>query len=241
MLYIDINSKDAAYHFSVEEFCMRELKSEKPVLMIWQADNTVMLGNNQVVVAEVKLDYAQERGIKIVRRSSGGGAIYTDMGTVLYTLIQPINDDVIVHREEVAAAVIGVLGVMGVAAERIGKNDILIDGKKISGLAQYTTGNFVCTHGSLLYDTDLEVLSSVLVPNDDKLHPKGIKSIRSRVTNIKPYMSNDLTIGEFINCLKEGLLSGKEFLEYYISKEEEIQIERFYNKKYANDEWIYWM
>jgi len=241
LLYFDINSKDAAYHFSVEEFCMRELKSEKPVLMIWQADNTVMLGNNQAVAAEVKLDYAREHGIKIVRRSSGGGAIYTDMGTVLYTLIQPIVDDVIVHREEVAAAVIGVLGAMGVTAERIGKNDILVGGKKISGLAQYTAGNFVCTHGSLLYETDLEVLSSVLVPNDDKLHPKGIKSIRSRVTNIKPYMADDLTVSEFINCLKEGLLSGKEFLEYYINKDEQTQIVRFYNEKYANDEWTYRM
>ena len=126
---------------------------------------------------------------------------------------------------------------MGVPATREGRNDILADGRKISGFAQYVLNGFICTHGSLLFDADLETLTKVLIPNENKLHPKGIASIRSRVTNIKPYLKNEMNTGGFIEALKTHLLSGVEPDVYLLSAEELKDIDDICKKKYANREW----
>ena len=236
MLIIENNCHDTAYNFSVEEFFTRYLRKEIPVLMIWQTDKTVMLGNNQVVNDEVDINLANNAGIKIIRRSSGGGAIYTDMGTVLYTVIQPLLSEAKTHKEEVAASIIAALNKMGIPAVREGRNDILLNNRKISGFAQYTSGKHICTHGSLLFDTDLELLSDVLIVNEEKLFPKGITSIRSRVTNIKPFLGG-CSVNEFINLLKNTLLSGRDVSAYVLSDDEQDEINKIKNEKYANDEW----
>ena len=237
MILVETDSKDSAYNFSVEELFTRYIRKDEPVLMLWQTEKTVMLGNNQVVEAEVDLEFALTSEIQIVRRSSGGGAIYTDSGTVLYTVIEPLISDTGTHRERVASSVIKALGKIGVTAVREGRNDILIDGKKISGFAQYTSANHVCTHGSLLYDTDLDTLTSVLIPNASKLQPKGIASIRSRVTNIKPYMKEKYTVDEFIRLLKNELLNNQSYKVHELNTMENEIITRIYNEKYTNPEW----
>jgi len=205
--------------------------------MLWQTEKTVMLGNNQVVDSEVDIDFALDNGIAIVRRSSGGGSIFTDNGTILYTVIEPLVKEALDHREEVAAAVIESLQKMDVPAKREGRNDILIDGRKISGLAQYTGGTHVCTHGSLLYDADLKILSRVLIPNENKLRPKGITSIRSRVTNIKPYLDQECTVLEFISRLKNDLLHGNDVTVYELSVEDRARVNQIYHEKYTNQKW----
>jgi lipoate-protein ligase A len=237
LIFIKTDSKEAAFHFSVEELFTRYIRTDKLVLMLWQTNKTVMLGNNQVVEAEVDLEFALTSAIQIVRRSSGGGAIYTDPGTVLYTVIEPLTSDTGAHREKVAASVISALGKMGVSAVREGRNDILIDGRKISGFAQYTAANHVCTHGSLLYDTDLDTLTDVLIANPAKLQPKGIASIRSRVTNIKPYINEKYAVDEFIGVLKSELLNNQSYIVHEFNSMENDIITRIYNEKYANPEW----
>jgi len=241
VIFVYIDSRDAAIHFSVEEFFTRNIRSDKPVLMLWQTDKTVMLGNNQVVDAEVDKRYAAAAEIQIVRRSSGGGAIFTDLETILYTMIQPLAKDAIVHREEVAETVINALKKMGVPAVREGRNDILVEGRKISGLAQYTLGSHICTHGSLLYNTDLETLTSVLIADYNKLHPKGITSIRSRVTNIKPYIDKECTVNEFLERFKKIILSDTDFRTYELTAREIEQVNNIYIGKYANDAWNFKM
>jgi len=237
MVFIESNSKEAAHHFSIEELFTRIIKLPEPVLMLWQTDKTVMLGNNQIVDAEIDLDFATKSDINIVRRSSGGGAIYTDNGTILYTVIQPLTADAKHYREDTAEKVISVLTKIGVSAYREGRNDILLDGKKISGFAQYISGKHICTHGSLLYDTDIDNLTSVLIPNTEKLQPKGIASIRSRVTNIKPYANEKYTTVEFFDFLKKGLLAETQYRTYELSKDELIKAEKIKSEKYGNSEW----
>ena len=237
MILVETNSKDAAFHFSVEELFTRYIRKNESVLMLWQTDKTVMLGNNQVAEAEVDLEFALTSAIQVVRRSSGGGAIYTDSGTVLYSVIEPLTSDTATHREKVASSVINALGKMGVIAVREGRNDILIDGRKISGFAQYTSANHVCTHGSLLYDTDLDTLTDVLIANVAKLKPKGIASIRSRVTNIKPCIKEEYTVKEFIEALKNDLLKNQSYKVHEFNSMENDIINRIYNEKYANPEW----
>ncbi|MCL2588614.1 MAG: lipoate--protein ligase family protein, partial [Oscillospiraceae bacterium] len=156
MRYIKPPGKDAAFHFSVETYLMEQFPSDEPIFMIWQADNTAMLGSYQVAQAEVDLSYAKELNIQIVRRQSGGGTIFTDMGTLLYTLILPQLAEQSpreIVREAFAAPMIRALNKLGIPAELIGRNDILVDGKKVCGIAQHVRRGKVCTHGSLLYDT----------------------------------------------------------------------------------------
>jgi len=214
MVFVENDSKDAAFYFATEELFTRKIKKNVPVLILWQTNNTVMLGNNQSIENEVDTVFAQKNNIKIIRRPSGGGAIYTDPGTILYSYIEPLTKEANTHREQTAAMIIDALYNMGITAVQEGRNDILLDGKKISGLAQHTSPTHICTHGSLLYDTDLEMLTKVLIPNESKLKPKGITSIRSRVTNIKPYMKMNFTIDEFKLELKNELLSDKECIYF---------------------------
>jgi len=240
VVFVDNDSiNDAAFHFSVEEFFTRYSRRKEPVLMLWQTEKTVMLGNNQVVRAEVDVDYANKSEIQIVRRSSGGGAIFTDLGTVLYTVIEPLENEAKIHREKVASTIITAIKKMGVPAKREGRNDILVEGRKISGFAQYTSGNHICTHGSLLFDADLETLSKVLIANEEKLIPKGIASIRSRVTNIKPYIKETPTTSEFISMLKKELLTGKIFSLFEPGEDDLKSIDRIKSEKYANRDWNY--
>ena len=237
MILVESNSKEAAFYFAVEEMFTRYLRKNEQVLMLWRTDKTVMIGSNQVVEAEVNAEFASNSEIQIVRRSSGGGAIYTDPGTVLYTDIRPLTAETGVIREEVATSVISALNKMGVPSKREGKNDITVDGKKISGFAQYTSGKHVCTHCSLLYDTDLETLTNVLIANEKKLRPKGIASIRSRVTNIRPFVKEDFPVEDFITKIKNYLLNGVEYTSYNFTPEELEKINTIRKEKYTNPNW----
>ena len=239
MFFVETKSVNAAFHFSTEEFLMQRF-GLGPVIMLWQADKCVMLGANQVALAEVNMSFAQQEKINIVRRSSGGGAIFTDMGTLLYTMIQPYQKESAVMqiaKETIVGSVIGVLNKMGVPAVLEGRNDILANGKKFSGIAQYVRHDMLCTHGSLLYDTDLEMLTNVLNVDDEKIHSKAIRSVRSRVTNIKDYMG--LSTGNFIELLKTELISLNKAQPYVLTSSELNEIEKICKEKYENTDWTF--
>jgi len=237
MYFISPPGKDAALSFAYEELFTRYLRLDEPVFMIWRTGKTVMLGNNQIPDAEADTEYAKENDIKIIRRSSGGGAIYTDKGTVQYTLTEPLVNETRTHREKLAAKIIHFLETLEVIAEQKGRNDILTGDKKISGLAQYTSGKHICTHGSLLYDADIDVLSRVLIAKDEKLLPKGITSVRSRVTNIKPLIIEDLSVKKFIDRLKNHFNTGSKYLSYELSTDDYARIDRIYKEKYSGTAW----
>jgi len=238
MYFFSPESKDPAIHFSYEELFTRYIRFNEPVLMLWQTDRTIMLGNNQAVETEADIGYADKEGIKIVRRSSGGGAIYTDPGTIQYSLIEPFIRETKQHRENLASLVINSLGTIGINAEQKGRNDILLFGKKISGLAQYTAGKYICTHGSLLYDADIDILTRVLIADEKKLHPKGISSIKSRVINIKPFLKN-ISADDLILHLKKEINPCNEYLNYDFTSNDLSKIEIISIEKYANPKWNY--
>ena len=236
MIYIENSSTDAAFHFSTEDFLMRHFGSE-PVLMVWQADRCVMLGANQVAHTEVDMEFAGRENIKIVRRGSGGGAIFTDMGTLLYSFIQPYRE-LENARQAVGETVAAALKGMGVPAALEGRNDILAGGKKISGIAQQVRHGRVCTHGSLLYDTDLDMLAGALRADGDKIQSKAIRSVRSRVGNISEYMGG-LSVGDFREGLLERLFCGFLEHEYRLTERDLGEIEGIYNEKYNNPAWTF--
>ena len=240
MLYIEPKSNDAAFHFSVEEYVVRHYPFGEPVMMIWQADNCAMLGNNQVAEAEIDIACAKEAGIQITRRSSGGGTIFTDMGTLLYTMILPYTEEeypLQIAKEKLAAPVVEALNNLGIPAKIEGRNDILVEGKKVSGLAQYARHGRICTHGSLLYDADLETLAQVLRVDNEKISSKALQSVRSRVTNMKEHMNTPCSTQEFWDLLKEQLFSTWQIREYALTEEDLAQVSQIFEEKYGNPAW----
>ena len=239
MFYVETDSKDAAFHFSAEEYFMGRFS--EPVMMLWRTNPCVMLGRYQAASAEINMDYAEKAGVQIVRRSSGGGTIFTDLNTILYTMILPYTEEQCtrqIAKEAVAGPVIDALNQMGVPAKLEGRNDILADGKKISGMAQYVQNNRLCTHGSLLYDTDLEMLTRVLNVDKDKIRSKAISSVRSRVTNIKEYTDHCSTM-EFYELLKKKLHESQVIQKYTLSANDLGEIENIYHQKYGNPAWVF--
>jgi len=240
LLYIETDSRDAAFHFSIEEYFLQ--RSDESVIMLWQTERCVMLGNYQTAEAEINVEYAQKEGMQIVRRSSGGGTIFTDAGTLLYTMILPCpkgSNQQRIAKDMLAETLVAALNGMGVPAKSEGRNDVTVDGKKVSGMAQYVRNDRVCSHCSLLYDTDLETLSHVLKVDEEKIRSKAIRSVRSRVTNIKDYMQNPLTVQDFRNDLRQKLLEGKNAPDYVLSSHERAKINSIYNDRYANPSWTF--
>ncbi|MCL2381648.1 MAG: lipoate--protein ligase [Treponema sp.] len=242
MVYIETESHDGAFHFSVEEYMARDYPCGEPVMMIWQADRCVMLGLNQIAEAEIDTSYAKKEGITIVRRSSGGGTIFTDLGTLLFTLILPETQErypLEIAKEKITIMVTSALNAMGVPVNIEGRNDILVDGKKVSGIAQYARHGRLCTHGSLLYDTDLETLARVLRADKEKISSKALKSVRSRVTNIKEYVSCRYSTREFWGLLKQNLFRDQNIREYKLTEHDLARVDGIYRQKYGNPSWTF--
>lgn len=242
MFYIENSSTDAAFHFSCEEYFMFNNQINEPVIMLWQADKCVMLGNYQIVQSEIDMSYAENNGIKPVRRSSGGGTIFTDMGTLLCTLILPYEDGQDprqIANETLAAMIVDTLAQIGIPAKREGRNDILVDGKKFSGMAQYVRNGRLCSHCSLLYDTDLNMLTRVLRVDSAKIQSKAIQSVRSRVTNLKEHMKEAYSTRDFAGLLKQKLFELQPVKMYTLTDHDVAEISRIYDGKYGNPSWTF--
>ncbi|AMJ40555.1 lipoate--protein ligase [Anaerotignum propionicum] len=242
MIFIQPKDTDAAYHFAAEEFCMSSMGQTQDIFMLWQTDRCAMLGSNQIAQDEIDFDLAKQHNVQIVRRSSGGGTIYTDKGTLLCTRITPFSsgdDAKEIGRTQLAEPIIMALQKMGIHAEIKGRNDMLLEGKKISGLAQRLGKNCLCSHCSLLFDTDLSVLESILTVDESKLKNKGIASVRSRVTNILNHLSEKYDTQTFKALFKEALSEILPFELYSFSQEELASIEKIREEKFANPLWTY--
>jgi lipoate-protein ligase A len=244
MLYVEPRSTDAAFHFSAEEYFMTRAHTDEAIFMTWRTGKCAMLGCNQVAYAEIDVRLADEAGIQVVRRSSGGGTIFTDPGVLLYTVILPLpyhgtSDVKRLEFEYVSNPVVSALRDMGAAARAEGRNDILLNGAKISGLAQYVKGNRLCTHGSLLFSANLDELAAVLKPDDGKIRSKALRSVRARVANISPLLPGVGDIEDFRRLLKKNMLEGQDAAEYILTANDIAGIEEIKRRKYANPDWTF--
>ncbi|GHV27268.1 lipoate--protein ligase [Clostridia bacterium] len=207
--------------------------------MLWRTEPTVMLGVNQAAHAEVNMDRSHELGVSLVRRPSGGGAIFTDIGTLQYTVItRYVNPDSLRgEKNTLVQPILSSLNKLGVRAELAGRNDILLDGVKISGVAQACAHGRLISHGSLLYSTDLDMLAQVLRPASDKFQSKAVKSVRSRVTRLCEILN--MPFEEFQEYLKINLLTEQGLTEYRFTQDDLVQIELIRAAKFGNDEWTF--
>ena len=205
MLYVDTHSEDACFNFGVEYYFASEKRLPDSVFMLWRTSPTLMIGKYQSTAAEIDRAYAEEHGIEVVRRMSGGGTIFTDLGGWQFTFIDRTGREQIDFSEYIRP-ILHALSALGIEAEWSGRNDLLIGGRKFSGNAQYRLGDTTVHHGSLLFDTDVETMVRSTTVDPTKLITKSIASVRQRVTNISEHLKTPLTPLEFRDRLAAQIL-----------------------------------
>lgn len=232
MYFIFNPCTDPARNLAFEEYFLTRKQGDYTLL--WRNRPTVVIGAHQCAAAEVRLDLLDKEGVALVRRISGGGAVYHDLGNVNFSFITDYGgglDDFAL----LCKPVLDCLRQLGVKAEAGGRNDLLADGKKFSGTAKAVKNGRLLLHGTLLFDTDLTALERLLTPRIEKLESKGIKSVRSRVTNLRPLLP-ELDAESFSARLKEFFIaSGAEPTEP--EKEDTEQITALAEQKYRGRDW----
>ena len=246
MLFVDNQENtDPRTNIALETYLVENRLTDQPLLLFYINEPSIIIGRNQNTVEEVNQHYVEEHGIHVVRRMSGGGAVYHDLGNFSYCFIQeehgPARDFSVFTRPVIEA-----LHQMGVAGARLeGRNDLLIDGKKFSGNAMYIRNGRMTAHGTILYDADLDAVTAALKPRADKIESKGIKSVRSRVTNIRPYVADayqHLNTREFRDHLLLrifGVNSRADVPEYTLSADDWAQVAAIRAERFANWDWNY--
>lgn len=208
MKYIRLKTTDPHLNLAVEEYLFRS--SEDDIFMLWQNEPTVVVGKNQNAYAEVNTEYAKEHGINIVRRITGGGAVYHDLGNLNYTFITSDSKAKALDYEYFTRPIIDALATLGVVATLSGRNDLEVDGKKFSGNAQFCSEGRILHHGTLLFNTDVNEMSAVLRVDKEKLEYKAVKSHKSRVANLCNIIENDIDLDGFIALIENFVIKSME-------------------------------
>ncbi|MGY3766146.1 lipoate--protein ligase [Vagococcus vulneris] len=183
---------DPRINLAIETYLVQQMPLDEPILLFYINEPSIIIGRNQNTIEEINTEYVEENGIHVVRRLSGGGAVYHDEGNLNFSFIMPDDGESFRNFGKVTQPIIDALHDMGVeGAELKGRNDLVIDDKKFSGNAMYATNGRMFAHGTLMFDSDINEVVNALKVRKDKIESKGIKSIRSRVTNIKPYLSDE--------------------------------------------------
>lgn len=219
------------FYFALEDYILNEVLQEGETYFFTWIIKGVVIGKNQIIENEVNLDYLKEHNIKLFRRPTGGGTVYADEENTMFSLITKRNEAFSFKRH--LSHIVSAMDKLGVKLEFSGRNDLLFDGKKMSGNAFLQNKNGMLLHGTFLYNCDLETMVRAITPTDEKLVSKGITSVRSRVVNLKPYL-NGLTQDEVISHLETTLTNE----EYVLSKEETAMLLKR-AEKYAAKEFIY--
>ena len=237
MIYIETGSTDVYYNFGLEYYFTVEKRLPDTVFLFWRTTPTLMVGKYQNVLEEINKPYADEHGIHIVRRMSGGGTIYTDLGGWQFSFIQHKEAEAISFHQYIAP-VIDALAEMGVHAEFNGRNDLTIDGKKFSGNAQYRLDDCIVHHGSLLFDTDIQQMVASTSVDSYKILSKSIKSVRDRVTNISEHLPAPMEAETFKRFMVRHIMGGSE-AEYKVTHEDDARIRQIAAEKFNNWQCIY--
>lgn len=232
---------DPQINLAIEEYILRTMDVEEDEFLLFYINEpSIIIGKNQNTVEEIDTAYVEKNGIHVVRRLSGGGAVYHDLGNLNYSFITKDDGESFRNFKKFTEPVIQALANLGVTAELIGRNDILIEGRKISGNAQFATQGRMFSHGTLLFDTEIDAVVSALKVRKDKIESKGIKSIRSRVANITEFLQDELTIEQFRQEILNAVFNGADNIRYKEFTDEDWEnIHKLSEERYANWDWNY--
>ena len=236
-IYLETGSTDPRYNLAFEEYILTH-RREGDYLILWQNANSVIVGRNQISAQEVNTEFAQRHNIPVVRRITGGGAVYHDLGNLNYSFICDAENMEKRTASRFTQPVVDALQGLGLDAEASGRNDILVSGCKVSGTASHIHKGRVLHHGTLLFDSDTETITQVLTPDPLKLQAKGIRSVKSRVGNIHSFLSKDITLVRFWEYLK-NTLSGSGYVQGFVTEEEKQAILQLKAEKYDTWQWNY--
>lgn len=237
--YLNLYTTDPAWNLAAEQYVFDALPRDRTYFMLWQNDNAIIIGKHQNTAAEINQQFVRENGVRVVRRLSGGGAVYHDMGNLNFTFIADAGDMDAINFQLFCQPVVAALAALGVTAEVNGRNDMTIDGQKFSGNSQYLREGRVMHHGTIMFDSDLNRVAQALHVDQEKIAAKGVASVRSRVTTVRQHMPHPVELEEFRRVLLENILAQQPGEEYVFTEEDKAQIARLREQRYATWEWNY--
>jgi len=212
MYYVEVPdnvTRPLPFYLAMEEYVARN-RHEDEMWFMWVVNPTVIIGRNQLLEKEVNLDYCKEHGISVYRRKSGGGCVYADRSNVMFSYICS-SDDVVPTFKSYTERIVRMLAAIGVQAEAGGRNDVLIDGRKVSGNAFYHIPGRSIAHGTMLYDTDMDNMAGAISPQRSKLQSNGVESVRQRITTLRERIS--CTLPEFMDSARRFMSDGTIMLD----------------------------
>lgn len=246
MLFVQNENNDPRINLAIETYLMKELPVDEPILLFYINEPSIIIGRNQNTIEEINKEYVEEKGIHVVRRLSGGGAVYHDFGNLNFSFIMPDDGESFRDFAKVTQPIIDALHDMGVTgAELKGRNDLVIGDKKFSGNAMYATNGRMFAHGTIMFDSDVNEVVNALKVRKDKIESKGIKSIRSRVTNIKPFLADeyqDMSTTDFRQAILFrifGVDNMDDVKIYDLTEEDWKRINEISDQYYRNWDWNY--
>ncbi|MDF2686404.1 MAG: lplJ [Clostridia bacterium] len=237
MQIIYLSTTDPEFNLAAEEYFLNTSKTD--ICILWQNEDSIIVGRNQNTLSEINIEKVKELNIKVVRRMSGGGAVFHDLGNLNYTFISQNNPQDYLNFAKFTKPIIEVLNKMGVSAQLSGRNDLLIDDKKFSGNAQYISKDKLLHHGTLLFSSNIDKLTDLLKCNPEKIRSKGISSIKNRVTNISSHLSESMSVLELKDRIIDHVLSSNSAVLRAVLPEDLTAIIKLKNEKYSTWEWNY--
>lgn len=234
MRYIISENTDPYFNLASEEYLLKHTDDE--IFYLWRNDNAIIVGKNQNTLSEINVDYVKEKGIRVVRRLTGGGAVYHDLGNLNYTFIENNRksfNDFRGFSEPIVKALQG----LGIQAEFSGRNDMTIEGKKFSGTAQCKHRERVMHHGTLLFSSVKADISGALKPRDIKFTDKSVKSVASRITNISDHLAKPMTVLEFLDYVMASVTGDAATAPTGFTPEETEMITKLRDEKYSQWSW----
>ncbi|HLR23867.1 MAG TPA: lipoate--protein ligase [Pseudogracilibacillus sp.] len=233
---------DPQVNLAIEEYVLKNFGEKDTYLLFYVNEPSIIVGKNQNSVEEINTDYVDENNIKVVRRLSGGGAVYHDLGNLNFSFITKDDGDSFHDFQKFTQPVVEALNKIGVPAELVGRNDLQIEGRKFSGNAQFSTKGRMFSHGTLMLDSELEHIVSALNVKKEKIESKGIKSIRSRVTNISEYLDEPITMDAFKEIILKYIFDVKNVSDvptFELTQADWDNIYEISKNRYQKWEWNY--